>query len=158
MADLISPKSLAGKYFINAIHLSQGAAVLHGKILGPVSTELAPYFLCEIYPTDDESIAVTAQTILTLDNLVGVYLYDERAIFEAEWQEVSRRIAATKRRDAAERRAREKMLKQVASRNSDVLTALAGHGVKIVDLDGLAEAMEELEGRARTMPPPAEPE
>lgn len=107
MADLISPRAIANKYFINTLHAVGGvAALMRGRVTGPIGTELSHFYLCEVYPADDQQIAITLETVLALEQLVGVYFYPDRASMDAGWEE-AKRIMANRAAQAKAARQRE---------------------------------------------------
>lgn len=103
---MMTTQSIAGKYFINLIPLlTGGGQISRGKILGPVSHELSTFYLCEIYPPDESVLAIRAQTIFSIEQLSGIHLYDDKALWLAEWQQIIVRVRtapapARKRRTA----------------------------------------------------------
>ncbi len=83
-------KGLGGKFFINHLQFQQGGMLMRGKIIGPVGTELSPYYLCDLYPANDNEIGITSQTLLSLDQLTGVYFYPDKATQDVAWDEIQR--------------------------------------------------------------------
>lgn len=103
--------SLTGKYFIMGALVPHVSSLLtHGRILGPVGSELSTFYLCELYPYNSKQLSVTNQIVYPLEALAkgDVYLYDDRAIFEIEWGEVVRRIEKFMKQQRRAMRDREK--------------------------------------------------
>ncbi len=86
--------TLGGKYFINQLGAQQGTILMRGKIIGPIAGDFSPYYLCDLYPGNDAQIGITSQTILSLDQLSGVYLYEDKETQDAAWAELRRHRAA----------------------------------------------------------------
>ncbi len=85
---------LGGKFFINQLQNQQGTILMRGRILGPVAGDFSPYYLCDLFPGNDNQIGITSQTILSLDQLSGVYLYEDKPTQDAAWLELRRHRAA----------------------------------------------------------------
>lgn len=133
--DPIFARSLVGKYFINQLQASlAGQTLLRGRVLGPIADSLSPYYLCELFPADDDTIAITTQTVIQLEQLVGVYFYEDRAIFDAAWVNIQRVLRA-RRAKAAKRR---KQL--IATRERRLIQLFEQHGVRVVKADDVQHA------------------
>lgn len=86
--------SLIGKYFINVIaHRFGRQALMRGQVLGPIH-EMLPLYLCKVFPGDDMQIAVPTETLLSAEQLVGVYFFEQELDWQAHWVEIQRRAAA----------------------------------------------------------------
>jgi len=144
--DLILPRSIAGKYFINAI-AAAGAppgsrALIRGKVIGPVASEMSPFYLCDVYPASDREIAITTQTLLTLEQLVGVYFYDDQTTFDAAWRQMTTAI------DSERRRVQAAMAKQARQQAKAFAKALEAKGIQVVELGDPRELASLLEQSA----------
>ena len=131
--DLIFPKSLTGKYFINSLQVSAAAiagngqtALMRGRVLGPVADELSLYYLCEIYPATDDQIAITTETIMPLEALTGVYFYDSRQLLDAAWTGMQRDLFA--RRLAMEKEHR----RRLTEGGKRLIALLRKHGITVI--------------------------
>lgn len=131
--DLTKSQSIAGKYFINSIAAGMGMqALIKGRVVGPIS-ELLPLYLCDVYPVDDTQIAVTAQTILSAEQLIGVYFYDDKPLFDAAWVQMQKTLdAQRKQAERAEQARRRSNARQIAQ-------ALKDRGIQIVSANEPAE-------------------
>jgi hypothetical protein len=127
MADLISPKALSNKFFINSLAAGRGMqALMRGQIIGPIGVEFSPFYLCRVFPADDDEIEISTETVLALEQLVGVYFYDDRQTLDAAWSLVQRKIAVHAAKQRRERKALAK--KQIA----EITDTLKHQGINVV--------------------------
>lgn len=126
--DFIHPKTIAGKFFINHLHAKNGAGILmRGRVVGPVANELSPFYLCEIFPPNDAEIAITTETIMQLEQLVGVYFYETREQQQAAWTQTQREILA---RQQAVAKAKKSAIRDQERR---LVKLLKSNGITVVD-------------------------
>jgi len=149
MADLISPKALANKFFINSLAAGRGMqALMRGQILGPIGVEFAPYYLCRVFPAEDDAIDISTETVQALEQLVGVYFYDDRATLDAAWIQLKRTIETkmiAARKQKAKQRKREiaAMIEQLKARGITTVPQeqVESYVARSQQLDGVMEQL-----------------
>lgn len=121
------PLSLTNKYFINTItHPGGQQSLMRGRILGPVH-EMFPAYLCELHPADADALAVRNQILVPLDQLMGIYLYDDREIWLLEWARLKHAID--------DGRKTERIARAVQRRKRAMEKKLADAGITMVEAD-----------------------
>lgn len=113
----MSTHSIDGKYFIILQPESQGDRHGHrlyrGRIRGQLH-EIIPVYLCDVWPLDgrDDPTQLTTQTLMTLEQLIQGWLYDDKTIWEVEFRQIHDRLEQA--RQAAEAAMRAQARKQRA--------------------------------------------
>lgn len=95
-------QSLIGYYFIVTLPLFGMKSMLRGKIRGPLVHELSNLFLCDIYPSDTESLDIQSTMVLTIEQLVGAHLQTDKALWEIEWARMLKDYALFRSQQQAE--------------------------------------------------------
>ena len=123
--------SLVGKFFI--IPPDAATATMHGKILG-VLDDAGVVFLCQLQPVGGaEVFALPQETVLTLEQLIGSYLFDDETIWQANWARVEAELKAAK---AAQAEARQR-------HHAVLIEAVKAGKVRVVGVDPAQEGGDE---------------
>lgn len=136
--DLTTRSPLPGKYFISSVQSPSGAGVIRGRVIALVQ-DFMPFYLCELLPCDDDVIAVTTETVLALEQLVGVYLFSDRALFDAAWRQTKAQMEEQRQaqRQAQDRRAAAARVAQGEGGVAAVLTSMGVRAVSVEEIEQL---------------------